>query len=571
MTRPETPEIHEFEERPINADLPLATEVAIRRAEAFDMAEEPIVEAAPRRQAGRIARSTAFFSAATAASRVAGLAREVVAAGYFGVKGPMSAFTIAFQVPNLIRALFADAALQPAFVPVFTELLGEKRYKEAFRLASTLLLLATMVLGSLTALFILLAPVIMPVFIPNFERQAVIDLTITLSQVLFPILILLGISGIVVGILNSYDRFGAFAISPLFWNLTIIAVLVAIEPLFSGEDRIYAYAIGILVGTLVQLLIPTWDLRHTPFRFSFSLDWRHPGVRRVLLLMLPVTISLGLINFNALINTFLAGGISDEAVAGVDKAFRLYMLPQGIFSVAISTVLFPQLARLAARKDHEGMQETIGTGMRLILLMLLPAMAAMIVLPDAMTRLVYEGGKFSAEDTQLVSTALLFFSFSLIFSGINLLLSRSFFSLQLPWAVTWLSLGNLVINIVASVLFLQFGWGIGGLVLGTAVADGAMVIGQVILLRRALGGQLQLGTIRDGLAGMAMATLWFAIAAFGVYHGLDWLLGRSLISQIISVGGGLAAGAGAYGYLVLSLEVPEAHQLWARVAPRLGR
>ena len=182
-------------------------------------------EPAPGRQAGRIARSTAFFSIATAASRIAGLGREVVAAGYYGVSGPMSAFTIAFQVPNLVRALFADAALQPAFVPVFTELLGKKHYREAFRLASTLLLLVTMVLGAITALFVLLAPVIMPLFAPGFEGE-ILDLTVTLSQVLFPILILLGVSGVVVGILNSYDRFGAFAISPLFWNLTIIVVLV---------------------------------------------------------------------------------------------------------------------------------------------------------------------------------------------------------------------------------------------------------------------------------------------------------------------------------------------------------
>src|SRR4051812_44283048 len=151
----------------------------------------------------------------------------------------MSAFTIAFQVPNLIRALFADAALQPAFVPVFTELVGRKAYREAFRLASTLLLLVAMVLGALPAPFVLLAPVIMPVFPPGFEGE-ILDPTVPRPQALFPILVLLGISGIVVGILNSYGRFGAFAISPLFWNLTIIAVLVVLEPMFHGRDKIYA-------------------------------------------------------------------------------------------------------------------------------------------------------------------------------------------------------------------------------------------------------------------------------------------------------------------------------------------
>src|SRR4029078_9867010 len=143
-----------------------------------------------------------------------------------------------------------------------------------FRLASTLLLLVTMVLGAITALFVLLAPVVMPLFSPGFkDTPQLLDLTVALSQVLFPILILLGISGVVVGILNSYDRFGAFAISSLFGSLTLIAVVVALVPLFHGQDRIYAYAIAVLVGTLVQLMIPTFDLRNTPFKFEWSFEW----------------------------------------------------------------------------------------------------------------------------------------------------------------------------------------------------------------------------------------------------------------------------------------------------------
>src|SRR6266511_3654971 len=263
---------------------------------------------------GRLARSTAFFSFATSLSRVAGLVREVVAASYFGLSGAMSAFTIAFQVPNLVRSLFADAAIQAAFVPVFTEHLEKGNKREAFRLASTLVFLITLVLTALTALFILIAPVLMPLFVGSKVPQG---LTVTLSQILFPILVLLGTTGMVVGILNSYDRFGAFAISPFFWNVAIIAVLVAMEPLFDGQDRIYAYAIGVLVGTAIQLAIPTWDLRHTPFRLVRVFDWRSLEVRRVLLLMLPVTISLGLINFNLLINSIVVSLVSTGAPAGI--------------------------------------------------------------------------------------------------------------------------------------------------------------------------------------------------------------------------------------------------------------
>ena len=163
----------------------------------------------------------------------------------------MSAFTIAFQIPNLVRSLFADAAIQAAFVPVFLEKLEQGDRREAFRLASQMIFFVTLILGAITAVFVLAAPVLVPIFAPGFEGD-LLDLTVTLSQILFPILILLGITGIVVGVLNSNDRFAAFAISPFFWNVAIITVLVLLAPAFSEEDEIYAYAIGVLVGTVIQ-------------------------------------------------------------------------------------------------------------------------------------------------------------------------------------------------------------------------------------------------------------------------------------------------------------------------------
>ncbi|MGN6201778.1 MAG: murein biosynthesis integral membrane protein MurJ [Solirubrobacterales bacterium] len=559
METPRAPDTPDPDERAINADeSAIAADVGVREAEAFEPGEEFGADPAPGKQAGRIARSTAFFSIATAASRVAGLAREVVAAGYYGVSGPVSAFTIAFQVPNLIRALFADAALQPAFVPVFTELIGKKAYKEAFRLASTLLLLATMVLGAITALFVLLAPEIMPLFAPGFEGE-LLDLTVTLSQVLFPILIMLGISGVVVGILNSYDRFGAFAISPLFWNLTIILVLVVLEPMFHGQNRIYAYAIGILVGTLVQLLIPTWDLRHTPFRFEWSFDWRHPGVRRVLLLMLPVTISLGLINFNMLINSLFGSLVSHEAPAAIDKAFRIYQLPQGIFSVAIATVLFPTLARFANAGEIENLRATMANGMRQILFVLVPAAAAILALSDPMIRLVYQRGEFGAGETVIVGTALFWFAFSLPTNGLYLLQTRTFFSLQKPWQATALATIDLVVSALAA-LALYKPFGVGGIVAGTGIGTTAAVIAQAVILRRRFGG-LELRRLFSTALRITIAAAALAGVSWLVWDVLDEALGRGLLGQIVSLGVGLGAGGLVYVAVAKLLRVEELEQM----------
>ena len=529
-------------------------------AEGAQPAEKPA-------RAGRLARSTAMFSAATGLSRVAGLVREVVAASYFGVTAQMSAFTIAFQVPNLVRSLFADAAIQAAFVPVFTEQLEQGNRREAFRLASSLIFLVTAILGALTALFILLAPVIMPLFVPD-EYVDVTELTVSLSRILFPIIVLLGVTGMAVGVLNSFDRFGAYAIAPFFWNVVIITVLVGLAPAFPEEDEIYAYAIGVLAGTIVQLGICFWDLKNTPYGlrraieaiFSFRrADWHDSNVRRILVLMLPVTISLGLININLLINSSIGFLVSEQAPAAIDKAFRIYMLPQGIFSVAIATVLFPTLARYAARSDFDRLRSTMANGTRQILLLLVPAAAAILVLAEPMTRLVYERGVFDAASTDLVAEALFWFAFSLPFSGVFLLQTRTFFSLQRPWVPTLVGTANLVITAVVA-LILYDPYGVGGIVAATSLATMVSVLVGGAILHRALG-RLELGSlIWSGTRILAGAAL-LAVVSYFTWDALDEALGRGLGGQIISLGVALAAGAVAYGVALTLLRVPEMSQV----------
>jgi putative peptidoglycan lipid II flippase len=535
-----------------------------------ELGGSPLAEG-PSEQAGRLGRSTVFFSIATGASRVAGLVREIVAASFFGVKGPMSAFTLAFQLPNLVRALFADAALQAAFVPVFTEQLELNDKRSAFRLASTLIFLITLVLGAITALFILLAPVLMPLFTPGFDQETK-DLTVALSQLLFPILVMLGLSGVVVGVLNSYDRFSMFAIAPLFWNVAIIAVLVGLAPAFPEDKRIYAYAIGVLVGTLLQLSMLAWDMRKTPYWPKFVFDWRSPLVKKVLLLMLPVTISLGLININLLVNsvfgtlvtgTILEGGIaqplSDYAPAAIDKAFRIYMLPQGMFSVAVTTVIFPTLSRFAARREYADLRATMANGMRMILLVLVPAAAAIFALSEPMVRLVYEHGDFTSQETPLVATALFWFAFSLPFNGLFLIMTRTFFSLQRPWVPTWISVLNLLITVAAAAAFYK-PFGIGGIVAGTALATGASVAVQMLVLRRELGG-IELGSLVDGAVRIVLASALLGGVSYLVWDLLDGALGTDTVAQIASLGVALAAGGLVYLGAVLAMRVPEARQL----------
>lgn len=496
--------------------------------------------------------------------------REVIAAGYYGVSAAAGAFTVAFNVPNLVRALFADAALQAAFVPVFTELLEKGERREAFRIASTLFYIMLLVLGCITGLFILFAPVVMPLFAPDFS-DATMDLTIGLSRVLFPIVLLLGLTGLFVGMLNSFDHFEVPAISPLFWNVAIIACIVGLVPVFPEGDAIYAYAIGVVVGTVIQMLMPLPLVikKSEGERMWRSFDWRNPQVYRVLMLMIPVTIGLGLINFNLAINNYFASFISDGAPAAIDKAFRVYMLPQGMFSVAIATVLFPTLSRFATRGDIAGMRHTVANGVRQMFLLLLPAAAASAVLAEPIIRLLYQRDAFRPQDTELVANALLWFSLSLPFSGINLLYTRTFFALKRPWFTTALAVGSLLLNVALAALLYE-PYGISGIVMATVASTIAMAFAQAGVLR----GQLERLEGRETLwaiARITLATALLAAVAYGVWYGLDAALGTSLWAQIVSLAASTAIGIAVYAAAVYALRIDEAHQIASLIGGRFRR
>ncbi len=516
-----------------------------------------------------VARNTAIFSLGTGISRIVGLAREIVFASYFGTTGAASAYTLASLVPNLIANLFAQSALSAAFVPVFTDLLQKGRRKEAVSLASTLFWILLIGLGALTAIFILAAGVVMPLFIgPKLSLDQ--GLTIGLSRVMFPVILLLGLNGLLVGILQSFDHFTIPAISPAIWNAVIIVLLVVLAHHFHGTEEIYAYAIAILAATGVQLALAFGALARVDFRLRVEIDWHDPRITQVFMLMMPVTIGLGIVNLDQLINSAFGSLVSEHAPRAIDNAFRVYMLPQGMFSVAVATVLFPTLSRLASSRDSAAMRRTVGNGMRQINLLLIPAAAFMIVLTTPIVRLLFQRGEFNAESTHLVSIALFWFAFSLPFGGLNLLLTRTFFAVQRPWIPTRLAAINIVVDIIVSVALYK-PLGIAGLVIGTVLANVVMTGLQLHRLRLGLNGRLEGAQTTMITARIAVASALLAAVSWGVWKALDSLFGRSLPAEIVSLGGAAAVGLFVYIRAVLAMHVPEAHQVSRLIRTQLGR
>jgi putative peptidoglycan lipid II flippase len=322
------------------------------------------------------------------------------------------------------------------------------------------------------------------------------------------------------------------------------------------------YAIAIVVATLIQFLLPLPWLRGRDGRLQLVIDYRDPAVRRVFALMLPVTLGLGLINFNAVVDSVFASRLIDPELAptAIDRAFRLYMLPQGMFSVAVATVLFPSLSRLAARGDFEGFRERVALGLRQIAFLLVPASVVSAVLAEPIIRLVYQHGAFDADQTPVVAGALAAFALGLTFNGAMLMLNRGFFSLQSAWIPTWVALVNLALNALLDALFYRLGtWGIP---LATSLVNVAGTALLLVLLRRRLGRIEFSGTLAATVR-IIVAAAGLAIVAYGVWRGLDEALGRAIWAQLVAVGAALAAGTATYLVSCRLLGVRELNALLA--------
>jgi putative peptidoglycan lipid II flippase len=523
----------------------------------------------------RLAVAAAFLVMATAGSRVLGLVREIVMVSYLGMGADMGAYTVANKVPSLIRTLLADTALSAAFIPVFSGLLEKERRREAWQVAYTVTLLATIALGVITALGMVFAPSLVRLIAPGWSDQPeLLSLTAHLMRIMFPQVVILGIAGIFMGILNSYNSFALPAIAPIVWNIVIIGVVAG----FSAGYGIEALAWGVLLGTVVELAIQVpsvwrrrWkrgvdspgsgeggqreDMPVSPYRLAL----RSPEVKRIGILLGPVILSLGIINFNAFIDTIVATLISDAAPAIIERAFRLFQLPQGVFAIAIGTVLFPAFSRHVAAKRMKEFREDLSMGLRQIFFVTLPFAAFFAVLALPTVRLIYEHGKVTAGDTDLVASALMFFSVGMAFVSVNTLLNRAFYSIQKPSLPLLMGVVNLALNAGLDLLLYK-PLGVGGITLSTSLVSLFNFFGLMALLSPRIGGVDARRVAWSALRSI-MALIPMSAVAYGVWWGLDAVLGRRLWAQIVSVGLAYGVGGLAYCGAAWAMRIPELREV----------
>ncbi|MEN3338524.1 MAG: putative peptidoglycan lipid flippase, partial [Acidobacteriota bacterium] len=493
----------------------------------------------------RLARSAGLIGVATMASRILGVGREMVLAALFGAAGgaEMDAFNVAFRVPNLLRDLFAEGAMTAAFIPAFTRTLARDGRDAAWRLGNLVINALLVVTGILVIAGIILARPITTMIAPRFaDTPGKLELTTMLTRLMLPFLTTVAASVAMMGMLNSVRRFFVPALSPAMFNVATIACAVGLAPLMPriGLPPIVGVAIGTLVGGLGQALLQWPTLRAEGFRYRPVLDFTDPALREVLRLMGPGTLGLAAVQINVFVNTYLATGQPQGAVSWLSYAFRLMYLPIGLFGVSIATAALPEIARHAARDDLPAVRETISRGLRMMLMLNVPATVGLMVLARPIVALLLQRGRFTAFDTAATAAALVWYAPGLLAYSVVKIASPTFYSLRdsrTPVLVSVASvLANLMINLALVGMF-----GFRGLAAGTALAATFNAGSLLWLLRRRLSG------IDETRIGVTLVKILAASVMMGIvaHVTVTWLThsfpGVSTAARSVHVFGGIGA------------------------------
>jgi putative peptidoglycan lipid II flippase len=468
----------------------------------------------------RLGRSAGIIGLATLGSRVLGLVRDQAQAFFFGTDDKAEAFVVATRIPSLLRELFAEGAMSAAFVPTLSRTLARDGKDAAWRLGSQVINGLLLVTGAVTIAGILFAGGLTSLIASDYATTpGKLELTTELTRINMPFLMLIAVAAACMGMLNALRKFAIPAASPAMFNVVFILSTVILVPVFrsAGVEDITALSVGMLGGGLAQILIQAPSLRREGYRHQWILNVRDPGLREVLLLMGPGTLGAAAAQINLLVNTWLATSI-DGAAASLRYAFQLMYLPIGIFGVSIATAAIPELARQAHERALASMSGTVSWGIRLMMVVSIPAIVGLIVLAYPIIELVFERGAFDAESTLMTAGALAFYAPGILGYSIVKIASPGFYSLQEARTPVIISLVTIAANLGLN-LWLSAWYQERGLALGTALASLLNAGLLLYFLSRRLGG-LEAGRIALTFLKVCLAAAAMGAAAYYVHSAL---------------------------------------------------
>ena len=505
-------------------------------------------------------------------SRLLGLVREQVFAGMFGAGFAYDAFVVAFRIPNLLRDLFGEGALSAAFVTVFSAYETNRSQEDTWRLAANVLTFLLVLLSLLTLLGIFFAEEIVTVLAPDFDLiPGKTALTVQLTRIMLPFLVVISLSAVVMGILNTKGRFFVPAFASSFFNLGSLiggVSLALILPRY-GQPAIVGMAIGTLIGGLAQLGIQLPTLFKTGFRYRPVFNLRDPGLIRILKLMIPATIGLSATQINIFISTNFAASCAEGSVSWLYYAFRLVQLPIGVFGVALSIAMLPVLAKQAAQKDIPAMKATMVSSLTMVFALTLPATAGLIILSQPIIRLIFEHGAFTPADTLATAQTLSLYAVGLFAYSANKVLVPAFYALDKTHYPVIASFLSIVCNIVIINLTIdRFQH------LSIALSTSCIMLINFLFLMAVLYRKLHgysLSYLTWGLAKIAVAT--FALITMLLLTRpllAGWLLGNTL-QQAIALLALVVTAVALYGTVLHLLKLSEMNIISDKIKSRLRK
>ncbi len=513
----------------------------------------------------QIARSAGKVMIALLLSNITNLASLILNATTFGTQADMDAFLAANRVSETLFVLMAGGALGSAFIPTFTGLLTRGQRNPAWKLASAIANLVLIVLIFMAALAAIFAqPLVHYVLAPGFANNPGQEaLTVNLLRIMLPSAVIFGISGLVMGILNSHQVFFVPALTPAMYRLGMIFGVLVLTPTMG----IYGLAWGVVIGACLHLVLQIPSLVKLKGSYIPTFGLKIADVRQVGLLMLPRVFGVAVVQLNFWVNTHLASQMSEGSVTGISWGLTLMLMPQAIIAQSVAMAALPTLSAQFAQDKMSDMRRSLAASLRGILLLAIPASLGLILLRQPITALMLQYGKFTAASTQLISWALLWYAAGLVGHCVVEIMSRAFYAMHDTKTPVLVGVVAMALNVGFSLLFTSWfarlGWmPHGGLALANSLATGLEAASLWILMRRRLGG-LEGSRVLKGSAQSVLATAAMVLVIVG------WLGLTSTRQAWLVGGGGVLIGSLVYGLVVLALRVPEVYSVLNLLKRRL--
>jgi putative peptidoglycan lipid II flippase len=497
-----------------------------------------------------VAKAAGLIAVASLLSRILGFLREALISGYFGKTYVADAYIAGFVVPDLFYNLLVVGALSSAFIPVLSGYLAEEKRKEAWYVASAVMNSVVVILSVITLLAFIFAPEIIVMYIPKAPVETK-ELATAIMRILLFQPILLSLSGFSMGILNSLKIFGPSAVGSVIYVLCVVVFGTILKP-FIG---IKGFAVGVLIGAMGNFLIQIPALRKVGFHYTFTLNFQHPGVRRIAVLAFPIILSFGLGQIPVVVYQNLASALPSGSLASFMYAYRLQQLPIGIFAYSVGLAIFPTLTEAISLNRWQLFRDSFSLALRSIMFVTIPISVGMMVLAQPLISVVFQHGVFTYQDTLATVPSLVFFAFGIVEQSASVILPRTFYALQDTWTPVLLSGITLVVNIVLmNVLVKPLAQG--GLALAISLSGIANMLLLLYFLKRKIG-------LIDGRRIMASLTkILFASAIMGlavwlVFHFTLTFAGTDFWGSLLNLVVGSCLGAVVFLSLAVVLRMQE--------------